>query len=764
MVLESLFNLMDILQVKDGTLILFIKDEQYVLRLLVNRVELCGLHPRNEQQNHQVISTGGRNQYVEIDRFETEDQLKKWLNAQNRKWGIVQKGRVTIEDIVDQYACIYRRRKGYACRVQMRVRHNRRSGHKIVEVLPLPHDHKFYGPLIAPTEFDDGTLPDQSSQTTSNEHDEPHSLNSDFQQPSEVHNNEKIQVKQEVDFSALTEQVITKEKTGGCSTDIHFQNNSNLNEEQALSQPMEMLWSNILNNHSIRLFSTDNCNANYEDQLDEEDAFEVENRSTGDNNLIIDADEDEAKHLDDSIINSVVERVASRFSDYIDSKFDSIIETLKKLTKSVDDLKNSVSSITKVQQPNQNQCQTSAQSQFNLEPFGKHLADVSRLSTISRSLLRQRLSQQHRHFSLPTTSQSSNQTKTPHSKQRFQLNLHLQNSQTDSPQQYHVNNSKIDSIETTGISDNSKQHSTDLTSAIGKVPSQLNTSSTDGLMSTNLFSQDDGKSATNFNPIKFLNNPIKTARKSRHAYRQRRRELSYKFMKEVGMMLTINGCKKSIFHWRASEIFSACQTKCRELVEAGKHVMYRGIDVTEKIYRVDCSRDLVNGRRCGQMIADSLWPRGYFQRKMLLPILKGVNHRSKKRVNGVARSPVADDQFETFKVALLLLGGFLMDETDRYKWMETAREGVNQRGLDELANSKRAHYEYDGGPLFINDVDNNEYVNEIMDGASEGERINEVVILEDEDCVEMKTSKSFSELTANLEFLKDYEISAVNKV
>jgi len=52
-----------------------------------------------------------------------------------------------------------------------------------------------------------------------------------------------------------------------------------------------------------------------------------------------------------------------------------------------------------------------------------------------------------------------------------------------------------------------------------------------------------------------------------------------------------------------------------------------------------------------------------------------------------------------------------------------------------LANSKRAHYEYDGGPLFINDVDNNEYVNETMDGASEGERINEVVILEDEDCV-----------------------------
>uniref|UniRef100_A0A915NDC9 Uncharacterized protein n=1 Tax=Meloidogyne javanica TaxID=6303 RepID=A0A915NDC9_MELJA len=399
----------------------------YMLEINYNE---CG---RGEQQNHPVISTGGRNQYVEIDRFETEDQLKKWLNAQNRKWGIVQKGRVTIEDIVDQYACIYRRRKGYACRVQMRVRHNRRSGHKIVEVLPLPHDHKFYGPLIVPTEFDDGTLPDQSSQTISNEHDEPQdSLNTNFQHPSEVHNIEKIQVKQEVDFSSLTEKVLTKEKTGECSTDIHFQNDSNLNEEQALSQPMEMLWSNILNNHSIRLFSTDNCNANYEDQLDEEDAFEVENRSTGDNNLMIDAGEDEAKHLDDSIINTVVERVAGRFSDYIDSKFDSIIETLKKLTKSVDDLKNSVSSITKVQQqPNRNQCQTSAQSQFNLEPFGKHLADVSRLSTISRSLLRQRLSQQHRHFSLPTTSQSSNQTRTPNSNRRFQLNLHLQNSPTD---------------------------------------------------------------------------------------------------------------------------------------------------------------------------------------------------------------------------------------------------------------------------------------------------------------------------------------------
>jgi len=70
------------------------------------------------------------------------------------------------------------------------------------------------------------------------------------------------------------------------------------------------------------------------------------------------------------------------------------------------------------------------------------------------------------------------------------------------------------------------------------MPSQLNTSLTDGLMMSNSISQHHGgKSPTNFNPIKFLNNPIKTARKSRHAYRQRRRELSYKFMKEVGMMV-----------------------------------------------------------------------------------------------------------------------------------------------------------------------------------------------------------------------------------
>ena len=36
-----------------------------------------------------------------------------------------------------------------------------------------------------------------------------------------------------------------------------------------------------------------------------------------------------------------------------------------------------------------------------------------------------------------------------------------------------------------------------------------------------------------------LNSPMKSSRKSVHAYRQRRRELSYRFMKEVGMSVSI---------------------------------------------------------------------------------------------------------------------------------------------------------------------------------------------------------------------------------
>jgi hypothetical protein len=64
-----------------------------------------------------------------------------------------------------------------------------------------------------------------------------------------------------------------------------------------------------------------------------------------------------------------------------------------------------------------------------------------------------------------------------------------------------------------------------------------------------------------------------------------------------------------------------------------------------------------------------------------------------------------------------------MDEMERSKWMETAREGVNQRGLDELANSKRAHYEYEGGPLFANadEVEEDEFIEEEEEEEEDGE-------------------------------------------
>jgi hypothetical protein len=39
-------------------------------------------------------------------------------------------------------------------------------------------------------------------------------------------------------------------------------------------------------------------------------------------------------------------------------------------------------------------------------------------------------------------------------------------------------------------------------------------------------------------PAAGINSPMKSSRKSVHAYRQRRRELSYKFMKEVGMSVS----------------------------------------------------------------------------------------------------------------------------------------------------------------------------------------------------------------------------------
>lgn len=45
-----------------------------------------------------------------------------------------------------------------------------------------------------------------------------------------------------------------------------------------------------------------------------------------------------------------------------------------------------------------------------------------------------------------------------------------------------------------------------------------------------------------------LNSPIKSSKKSVHAYRQRRRELSYRFMKEVGMSVSIFYINLLYFH------------------------------------------------------------------------------------------------------------------------------------------------------------------------------------------------------------------------
>ena len=49
-----------------------------------------------------------------------------------------------------------------------------------------------------------------------------------------------------------------------------------------------------------------------------------------------------------------------------------------------------------------------------------------------------------------------------------------------------------------------------------------------------------------------------------------------------------------------------------------------------------------------------------------------------------------------------------------------------------MANSKRAHYEYDGGPLFANDVGIDE--NEVMDAISEDGRVREIDVTLNEEC------------------------------
>ncbi|KAH7724600.1 hypothetical protein AAVH_07741 [Aphelenchoides avenae] len=184
---------------------------------------------------------------------------------------------------------------------------------------------------------------------------------------------------------------------------------------------------------------------------------------------------------------------------------------------------------------------------------------------------------------------------------------------------------------------------------------------------------------------------------------QRRKDMAYKHMKVIGMPITINGIVKTIFDWTPAEIRSAVQAKRLELARQGRFVIFQGQNITDKVYRVDFSKDLVNGRRCGQLLADSLWPRGHFQTHMLMPIMQGVHHRTKKRANGTSRIAIESDEFEVFKVALMLLGGFLMQESDRARWMEAARDGVNQRGLDEFLDKSRVYYEVDGGPVFFRD-------------------------------------------------------------
>jgi hypothetical protein len=35
-----------------------------------------------------VVSTGGRNQYVELQRFDSEEEFQNWLQSQGKKWGM----------------------------------------------------------------------------------------------------------------------------------------------------------------------------------------------------------------------------------------------------------------------------------------------------------------------------------------------------------------------------------------------------------------------------------------------------------------------------------------------------------------------------------------------------------------------------------------------------------------------------------------------------------------------------------------------------
>lgn len=729
-------------------------------------------HPSTDEQRlHQqqqggngtfpIIPTGGRNQYMELERFDTEEQFQCWLQAQGRKWGIVQKGRVTIEDIIDQYACVFRRRKGYACRVQMRVRHNRRSGHKVVEVLPIAHDHTFYGATL-PAEVDEGMLNTVPTSVAVKAF--ASSLGSSLSAPNlelpvgigqgtdcdgqfgTAGNNTFLDFKQGfADISSFLEQTGAELGDGGGGGEEP--NESHLQHQQ----PMETLWSNILNNPAIQQFANGDLAAEMknvgicfggveEQQQDERDADELglgeeqrEQQLMSEGGGEDGQDEEGQMLIDqaDLLANCVTEKLMAHMAHHFEPKFASILMALEKLTKNVDELKRQM---IVQQQRQQKPLQTMPEIR---QPFLKKSANNktdspgirggNQLPATLQAFIQKKKAEKQ--WQQKKEQQSQEQSPPKHQLVPVPFapspSSSTQNQSITAVQQSTVNSRQHQQLptpitNTPLISNNCKNMKEQQELARGADKSQFT-------MRSNSMVKTAGR---HFGMGGFvLHSPMKTSRKSVHAYRQRRRELSYRFMKEVGMSLTINGTTKSIFHWRAADINAACQAKRKELIETGKPVVYRGNDITSMLYRVDCSRDLVNGRRCGQMIADSLWPQGYFQTRMLMPILKGVSHRSKKRVDGSARRPVANDQFEIFKVALLLLGGFLMDESDRSKWMETAREGVNQRGLDELANSKRAHYEYEGGPLFAQngyeseeeEIDEEEEADEGEEDADEGE-------------------------------------------
>ena len=125
------------------------------------------------------------------------------------------------------------------------------------------------------------------------------------------------------------------EEISESSADIHYKNQT-ISEEQSLSQPMELLWSNILSNHSVKLFANDsenNYNANtcyqvneesqsnhkeqmyFSDHLEDEDAFEPENGSEDNVTFMNYTDEqqnDQTKLSNEEFINSIIERIAVR--------------------------------------------------------------------------------------------------------------------------------------------------------------------------------------------------------------------------------------------------------------------------------------------------------------------------------------------------------------------------------------------------------------------------------------------------------------------